>query len=352
MLCSLHPAAHAQQANVASLPVENLPNAPEERPLRADGPGPADTQRSAGISGTVVDANGGTLGDAELTLTCLHPSAEFSSALGNHGEFSFHGLAAGTYNLKIKAPGMETLVLENLALQANEVRALPRISMAIAGTTTEVQVSVTKTELALEQIKAAEHQRVLGILPNFYSSYIWDAAPLNPGQKFDLALHSIADPVEFLGTGIVAAAEQVNNTLPGYGKGGEGYAKRYGAAYADEVIGRLLGSAVLPSLLHQDPRYFYKGTGSVRSRATYAVTRALVTRGDNGQSQPNYSRVLGSFAAGGLANLYYPRSDRGLGLTLGDGFVNIAGHAVDNLLQEFLLRRLTPNVPDFERGKP
>jgi hypothetical protein len=223
--------------------------------------------------------------------------------------------------------------------------------MAIAGTTTEVRVNVTQTELAQEQIKAAEQQRVLGVLPNFYSSYIWDAEPLNAKQKFNLAFHSISDPIEFLGTGIIAGAEQANGTFSGYGQGAAGYAKRYGAAYADDVIGRMIGSAILPSLLHQDPRYFYKGSGSVRSRAYYAVTRALITRGDNGQLQPNYSRLLGSFAAGGLANLYYPRSDRGLGLTLGDGLVSIAGHAADNLIREFVLRRLTPKVPDFERGK-
>ena len=113
----------------------------------------------------------------------------------------------------------------------------------------------------------------------------------------------------------------------------------------------MIGSAILPSVIHQDPRYFYKGSGSVRSRALYAVSRAVVTRGDHGRTEPNYSRLFGSFAAGGLANLYYPRADRGLGLTLGDGFVSIAGHAVDNLIREFLLRRITPNVPSYERGK-
>ena len=93
-------------------------------------------------------------------------------------------------------------------------------------------------------------------------------------QKFDLAFHSITDPVEFVGTGIIAGAEQATDTFPGYGQGAEGYAKRYGAAYADDVLGRVIGSAILPSLIHQDPRYFYKGSGSVRSRAFYAMSRA------------------------------------------------------------------------------
>ena len=246
---------------------------------------------------------------------------------------------------------MKSFVSSDIVLRAQERRELPQISLAVAGATTEVDVVVTQTDLAEEQLKAAEHQRVLGVLPNFYSSYIWDAAPLNAKQKFDLALHSITDPVEFLGTGIVAGAEQANNTFSGYGQGAEGYAKRYGAAYADDAIGRTLGSAVLPSLLHQDPRYFYRGSGSVRSRMFYAISRAVVTRGDNGRVEPNYSSVLGSFAAGGIANLYYPAGDRGVGLTLGDALVGTAGHAVDNLIREFLLRKLTSKVPAYENGK-
>jgi hypothetical protein len=214
-----------------------------------------------------------------------------------------------------------------------------------------VDVVIKQTDLAQEQIKAAEHQRVLGILPNFYSSYIWDAAPLNAPQKFSLAFHSITDPVEFVGTGIVAGAEQANDTFSGYGQGAKGYAKRYGAAYADDAIGKMIGSAILPSWLHQDPRYFYKGSGNVRSRMSYAISRAVVTRGDDGHAQPNYSRVLGSFAAGGLANLYYPAGDRGLALTLGNALVGTAGNAVDNLIREFLLRKLTSNVPVYENGR-
>jgi hypothetical protein len=309
-------------------------------------------ETSAILAGTVLDANGATLSGASVTLVASNGGEKRTSISGNDGEFSFGGLPAGTFILTITSPGMASFVLPDIVVGAAERRSLSPISMAIAGTTTEVRVVVTPTELAQEQVKAAEQQRVLGLLPNFYSSYLWDAAPLNSRQKFDLAFHSIADPIEFLGTGIVAGAEQATNTFPGYGQGAAGYAKRYGAAYADDAIGRMIGSAILPSLIHQDPRYFYKGSGSVRSRVFYAVSRAVVTRGDDGRTEPNYSRLFGSFAAGGLANFYYPRSDRGLSLTLGDGFVSIAGHAADNLIREFFLRRLTPNVPTYERGKP
>ena len=286
-----------------------------------------------------------------MTLTSARDPEEQTLLSRSNGEFSFRELPAGNFKLTITSPGMEPFVFPNIVLDAGERRELPRISMAIAGATTEVKVVVTQAEVAQEQVKAAEHQRVFGVLPNFYSSYIWDAEPLDARQKFDLAFHSITDPIEFVGTGIIAGAEQATDTFPGYGQGAEGYAKRYGAAYADDVLGRLIGSAILPSVIHQDPRYFYKGSGSVRSRVFYAMSRALVTRGDGGRTEPNYSRLLGSFAAGGLANLYYPPADRGLGLTLADGLVSIAGHAIDNLIREFFLRSLTQNVPVYEKGK-
>jgi hypothetical protein len=305
----------------------------------------------ASISGTVLDANGAPLSGAHVMLATANGTRGRTQLSGSNGEFTFGELPAGVFKLTITSPGMESFVYPDIVLGAEEKRELSRLSLAIAGATTEVDVVVTQADLAQEQITAAEHQRVLGILPNFYSSYIWDAAPLDVRQKFNLALHSITDPMEFVGTGVVAGAEQANNTFSGYGQGAEGYAKRYGAAYADDAIGRMIGSAFLPSLLHQDPRYFYRGSGSVRSRIFYALSRAVVTRGDNGRQEPNYSRVLGSFAAGGIANLYYPAGNRGVGLTLGNALVGTAGNAFDNLIREFFLRRLTSKVPAYEHGK-
>lgn len=341
---------HTQQS-LGSVCAKNLQDAPDRSPLELNGSAVSNPKAPSSISGIVLDPNGATISEARVTLTSTRDARERTLVSEGNGEFFFSALPAGNFKLTITSPGMEPFVFPNIVLHADERRELPQISMAIAGATTEVKVVITQTEVAQEQVKAAEHQRVFGILPNFYSSYIWDAEPLDAKQKFDLAFHSITDPTELVGTGIIAGAEQATNTFPGYGQGAQGYAKRYGAAYADDVLGRVIGSAILPSLIHQDPRYFYRGSGSVRSRVFYAMSRALVTRGDNGETEPNYSRLLGSFAAGGLANLYYPRADRGAGLTLADGLVSIAGHAVDNLIREFFLRRLTPNVPVYEMGK-
>jgi Carboxypeptidase regulatory-like domain len=352
VICGLTRNGHAQGIAPHPLSDKGLPDAPNRQVFSA----PADGEISApqpqsSISGTVLDANGAALSGAQVTLDAAKGGWERAVLADSDGKFTFVELPQGTFKVTITSAAMETSVRSDIVLGAHESRELPTIVLAIAGVTTEVQVGLSHTELAQEQIKAAERQRVFGVLPNFYSSYIWNAAPLNTRQKFNLAFHSITDPVEFLGTGIIAGAEQANNTFPGYGQGTQGYAKRYGAAYADDVLGRMIGSAILPSVLHQDPRYFYEGSGTKRSRIFYALSRAVVTRGDNGHAQPNYSHVLGSFAAGGISNLYHPAGDRGVSLTLSNGLIETAGSAVDNLLREFLLRKITPNVPDHERGK-
>ena len=115
-------------------------------------------------------------------------------------------------------------------------------------------------------------QRVGGVIPNFYSTYDWNAPPMLAKQKFQLSIRSIIDPVSFLAVAGIAGAEQYKNVFPAYGGGIEGYGKRYGAALANHVSGNLLGRAVYPSIFHQDPRYFYKGKGSIRSRALYAIS--------------------------------------------------------------------------------
>jgi len=137
-----------------------------------------------------------------------------------------------------------------------------------------------------------------------------------------------------------AAIDQAANN-PNYPQGAKGYAERFGAGYADGAINIMVGGAILPSLLHQDPRYFYKGTGTNKSRALHAISSPFVCRGDNGRLQPNYSTIGGDLAAAALANVYYPQSNRGPGLFLGNFFIATGQRALANVAQEFILRRLT-----------
>jgi Carboxypeptidase regulatory-like domain len=315
-------------------------------PMMSYGQSVPEQPAAGSISGTVLDVNGGIVLGAQVTLVASDGLAGRTVMSDDAGQFSFPGLAPGKFKCTVASTGFEPYASSEIVLSPGEKLILPEFRLSPAATTTNVQVSVTQIEIATEQLQVQEHQRVLGIFPNFYSSYIWDAAPLSSGQKYQLAAHSLVDPFSFVGTGIFAAAEQWQNTFPGYGQGAQG------AAYADEALSRMIGSAILPSLLHQDPRYFYRGTGSKKTRALYAISQAIICRGDNGKMQPNYSYVLGSFAAGGISNLYHPAGDRGAGLTIGNGFLNVGAHAIDNLAREFLFRKLTPKVPDYAQGKP
>jgi hypothetical protein len=236
-------------------------------------------------------------------------------------------------------------------LRSGENNVVPQIVLMIATAVTEVRVVPPQIEIAEEQIKEQEKQRALGVIPNFYVSYVPNAAPLAPKQKFELAWKEMVDPVTFGLTGAIAGIQQAQNDFSGYGQGAQGYAKRYGASYADTVTGTLIGSAILPSLLKQDPRYFYKGTGSKRSRVLYAVANSVICKGDNGHWQANYSGILGGLAAGGISNLYYPAKDRnGAGLTFENALIGIGATAAANILQEFVIRKLTPSASKSDPG--
>jgi hypothetical protein len=211
---------------------------------------------------------------------------------------------------------------------------------------TDVSVRLTVEEIATEQIRQQEQQRLLAVIPNFYTSYVADAAPMNTKQKFGLAWKAAIDPTSFLIAGIIAGGQQANNSMPGYGQGAAGYANRFGAAYGDFFIGTYISNAILPSILKQDPRYFYKGTGTIKARIRYALAMSVITKGDNGHWQPNYSGILGSMAAGGISNLYYPEGSRhGFQTTLNNTLIGIGTNAGVNILQEFVFRKLTPKAP-------
>ncbi len=173
------------------------------------------------------------------------------------------------------------------------------------------------------------------MFPSFNLSNIPDAVAMSPKQKFELAFKSATDPVTFVIAGVDAGISQLQNEYPGYGQGAQGYFKRWGASYADTFDGDILGNALFPVLLHQDPRYFRKGTGSEGGRLWYAVLTTLRCKGDNGHWQPNISNVLGNIAAGGIANLYYPSTDRGVGLTFERAFTVTAEGTFGAIFLEF-----------------
>jgi hypothetical protein len=353
LLIGGHPSnVFPQQAAGASASDRGLPDAPGRGPSDGSSEVPPPQRTPSTISGTVLDTNGDAIQGARLRLTTQTGESERILRSGSNGEFIFSELPPGTFKLTVSAEGMGTVVTPEIPILPGDMRLLSQVILPVAAAVTSVRVSADREELAEEQVHLALDQRVLGIIPNFYSSYDWNAPPMGSKQKFELAFRAVTDPVSFMGAGVLAGIEQGNNSFPGYGQGVQGYAKRYGAAYSDDFIGRMMGSAVLPSLFHQDPRYFYKGSGSVSSRALYAIGGVVFCRGDNGRRQINFSHLMGSFAAGGISNLYYPSGSRGVSLTIVNGLIETAGNAGNNLLREFVMRRLTPKVPDYANGKP
>jgi len=311
-----------------------------------------DQRLSGRISGTVVDPSGAVIARARVRLTGEDQSLNQEVLSGDDGQFSLANIAAGPFQLTITSAGFATQTFSGI-LHSEEIDPVPPIVLAVASEITEVQVGLTETEVAEEQIKVEEKQRVLGAIPNFYVSYVSNAVPLSSKQKFKLAWKTVVDPFTLVVVGGAAGVEQAQNHFIGYGQGAQGYAKRFGAGSADTVTGTFIGGAILPSLLKQDPRYFYKGTGSTRSRMLYAIAASVICKGDNGRWQANYSNILGSLAAGGISNLYYPAQDRdGAALTFENAAIGIGETAVTNLLQEFVIRKLTPKVPNHDPGKP
>jgi hypothetical protein len=336
------------------------PIAPGTESEAADAPGtrtsgrerlPAQ-QESGSISGTVVDQSGGVVAGVRVKLTRddQYPDQEVFS--GSDGQFSFVNIPPGPFQIIISSAGFATQTSLGI-LRSGEAYVVPDIALTVATAITEVRVVPSRVEIAEEQIKAQEQQRVLGVVPNFYVTYIHDAVPLSPKQKFELAWKTSVDPVTFGLTAAIAAIEQAQGRFSGYGQGAEGFARRYGAAYGDFVTSTLIGSAILPSLFKQDPRYFYKGTGSKRSRILYAIANSVICKGDNGHWQANYSGILGGLASAGISNLYYPPGDRnGAALTFENTLVQIGAGAAANIIQEFVIRRLTPNASGHNSAKP
>ena len=319
------------------LPEFDPPSAAESAPGGAQ----AQQQVFGTVRGRVVDQTGKGVAGAQVKLTRDEESFIQEVECDEDGQFSFVQVSPGPLQLTIGAEGFATQTVSN-TLRSGENYVFPEIALSLATQITEIRVTPSVEEIAQEQFKDLEKQHVLGVVPNFYVSYLGQAAPLSSWQKFQLAFKATTDPVTGISVGVVAGVDQAADRFSGYGQGAGGYAKRYGASYANFASGLFISGAVLPSLLKQDPRYYYKGTGTRRSRFLYAVSRTFICKGDNQTWQPNYSVVLGHLAAGGISNLYIPERDRhGAALTFENAAIGIGSTTIINVLQEFVLHRFT-----------
>lgn len=315
-----------------------------EKSTVAEDTRPADPALTGCITGSIIDPSGAVVTGAQIKLTRNGQPLSPTIQTGTDGQFFVANIAPGAFDLTISASGFNPKTYSG-TLRPNEINAVPPIVMDIVASVTEVSVALNRVQIGEEEVRQEEHQRILGLVPNFYVSYDPHAVPLTAHQKFRLATRTIIDPFTFVAVAGTAGIEQWQGHFIGYGQGFDGYAKRFGANYADTITGTFIGGAIFPAILKQDPRYFYKGTGSIRARFSYAIAMAFICKGDNGHWQPNYSGVLGSLAAGGISNLYYPAADRNsLSLTLDNTAIGVASNALGNLFEEFIVPKLSKNA--------
>jgi hypothetical protein len=302
---------------------------------------PAQTAAVA-VEGTVKDGAGLAVAGAIVTLETAAGAEQRTTTTDQAGAFHFGDVAAGSYNVTVAAGGFAVWTANVTAGVLNQ--APVAAVLQVAPVTSTVEVTLPPKELAAEQLKSEEKQRVLGVFPHFLVTYEPNAAPLTAGQKFHLGFKILVDPVTLLGTGIDAGIQQARNKYPEFGQGVEGYAKRFGARYTNHISGVMIHHVILQAVFHQDPRYFFKDTGSFKSRVWYSIWTAFVCKGDNGRWQPDYSDVIGEAAASQVSRLYYPYTSRPWLRLFHNVLEGFGGRAEDHLLEQFVVRRLTTHT--------
>jgi Carboxypeptidase regulatory-like domain len=292
------------------------------------------------IVGTVLDFKGGVVSGASVVLRGANGADVQPIVTQENGFFKFDSVKAGIpYRVSVSAKGFADWTSNEIKLAPGQYLILNGISLRVAGVRVTVNV-VPSEEIAAQQLKAAEQQRIIGVIPNFFVSYEQSPAPLTPKMKFHLSRKFLLDPVVIAGY-IMNAAIYQGIGYPSYGQDAAGFGQRVGAAFAGGYTNVLVGDALLPSLLHQDPRYFYQGTGTTKSRLLHALSTPIVIRGDDGRREINYSSIGGDLASGAIANAYYPDKDRGVGLVFRGAAIGMAGRIANAVAQEFLLRKYT-----------
>jgi Carboxypeptidase regulatory-like domain len=339
----------------ASTSGEKLPDAPGQPELPQAFPAPpaSNPVSSGSVAGIVTDTDAAGISAARVTLEDVESKAVRSTDSDGHGAFLFPSVPPGRYVVTVRSAGFAPWKINDvIVVHEGEDLLIPEVQLGVESINTTVN-AISMEDLAEQQITVEEHQRILGILPNFFVSYVSDAAPLTRKQKFKLAAVVSTDPLTFFTTGVTAGIEQWQGDFSGYGQEFSGYAKRYGASYGDRLSSTFLGAALLPSLLHQDPRYFYRGHGHVIVRALYAISTVAVCKGDSGHWQPNFSNVLGNLGSAGISTLYYPQSEKhDVQVTVDNTLLGVAEGAFGTLFQEFLLHHFTHGAPPKAPSQP
>ena len=237
-----------------------------------------------------------------------------------------------TFALGVMVIGALLSAFPSLAQQQNP----PPADTSSQGQSKTGAKSADNKDPAIQEKKSPENDRLFFVLPNYLTvENAKNTPPLTTGQKLKLVALGTFDPIEFPYVGVLAGIDQAENTDPSFRQGFVGYAKRYGAAFADTAIENFMVGAVFPSLLHQDPRYYQLGKGGFWRRAGHAALQIFITRNDSGKTQFNYSEWAGSAVAAALSNTYHPPADRNALNSANIWITQLWGDAVSFELKEF-----------------
>ena len=296
--------------------------------------------RTGSILGTAVDSNNDTIPSATVVLQ--KPGSDpLTVVTKDDGSFAFHDVTPGiAYQVTVAAEGFAEWN-SSVTVEPGQEKTLTGVTLHILAVQRAVTVTYSSKEVAAQQLKAEEQQRVLGFIPNLYVTYEPHPEPLTTKMKFHLAYKDLTHPVFFVRTAAWAGIQQARDNPDEWRQGAKGYGKRLAAGFADATTGSLITNAILPSLLHQDPRYFYQGTGTKWSRARHAMLAPFVCKGDNGATQPNYSEWGGSLIGYSISTAYYPSSSRTAGHVFENFGIDMGLHVVSSLVQEFVLDKFT-----------
>ena len=296
--------------------------------------------QTGSIIGTVTDVQDDAVPGAAVTIDGPTPNEHATVAANDNGFFIFKDLRpALPYHVTVSAKGFADWTSPDIILKPGQQIDLAAVKLKISVAETTV-AAVTSEQIATEQVRVQEQQRLVGFIPNFYVTYEQNPAPMTAKLKYQLAIKTSTDLITLAGAAFIAGIDQAADT-PDYQQGLKGFGQRFGATYADGASNILIGGAILPALLHQDPRYFYQGTGTTKSRILHAISSPFWCRNDDGHWGINYSSIGGNLGSASLANLYYPESNRGAGLAFGNAAITFSGQIANTLAQEFLFRRFT-----------
>jgi hypothetical protein len=296
--------------------------------------------RTGSILGTVLDSNNDPVPGATAVLQ--GPDGNRLTVITkDDGAFAFHDVTPGiACQITITAQGLSDWN-SSVTVEPGQYKTLTDVKLRVLTVQRAITVTYSSKEVAAQQLKAEEQQRILGFIPNLYVTYEPHPEPLTTNMKFHLAYKSLTHPMFFARVALWAGVQQARDNPDEWHQGAKGYSKRLGAGFADATIGGLISNAIMPSLLHQDPRYFYQGTGTKWSRARHAMFSPFVCRGDNGVWQPNYSQWGGSLIGYSISTAYYPSSTRTAGHVFEAFGIDMGLHVIGSLAQEFILGKFT-----------